>query len=51
MKYLILLLFLSSCMIKNGKYIPDNPIEEIAEAVLDAKTGINLDFTPSTPER
>ncbi len=37
-------------MIKDGKYIDDNPVEEIAEGVLGAKTGVNLDFTPSSPE-
>ena len=28
----------------------DNPIEESAEELLKKKTGIEIDFTPSTPE-
>lgn len=33
------------------KLPPDNPIEEIAEEVVEEETGINLDFTPSTTEK
>ena len=52
---LVLLIILSGCavkdwMFKDGHYIPDNPIEEIGEAILEAKTGVNIDFTPGTPE-
>ena len=50
MKAIILLLALSSCMVKDGQYIPDNPVEEIGEAALKGYTGIDLDFTPGTPE-
>lgn len=46
----VFILLLSSCMIKNGHYIDDNPVEEIAEAVIKVETGINIDFTPSSPE-
>lgn len=48
---MIITLISGGCMFKNGKYIHDNPIEEIGEAALDAKTGVSLDFTPSTPEK
>ena len=50
MNKLLFLLILSGCMVKDGKYIDDNPVEEIAEAVLDAKTGLDLDFTPASKE-
>lgn len=29
---------------------PDNIIEEVAEDVIEYKTGIDIDFSPSTPE-
>jgi hypothetical protein len=38
-------------MFKDGHYIDDNPVEEIAEAVLKDYTGIDVDFTPSSEER
>lgn len=51
MKKIILLLLLSGCMFKDGHYIPDNPIEEIAEDVIAAELHVNIDLTPGTPER
>ena len=51
MKHILLLLYLSSCMIRDGHYIPDNPIEEIGEGILKRETGVDLDFTPATPEK
>jgi hypothetical protein len=42
---------LTGCMWKDGRYIPDNPIEEISEDILKHETGIDIDFTPSTPEK
>ena len=51
MKQIFLLLFLSSCMWHDGHYISDNPIEEIGEGILQHETGIDLDFSPGTPEK
>ena len=48
---MIIIMTASGCMIKDGKYVSDNPVEEIAEAVLDSKTGLDIDFTPGTPEK
>lgn len=31
-------------------YPPDNVVEEVAEAALDYYIGVDLDFTPLTPE-
>ncbi len=28
----------------------DNPIEEVAEAIIKNETGLNVDLTPSSPE-
>lgn len=36
---------------QKGDYIPDNPVEEISEAVLRIETGLDLDLTPGTPEK
>jgi hypothetical protein len=30
---------------------PDNPLEELAEDFIEKETGINVDFTGSTPEK
>jgi hypothetical protein len=49
-KKLFLLLLLSGCMFKGGQYVPDNPVEEIAEAVIDAGLGVDFDLTPGSPE-
>lgn len=51
MKFLPLLIIFTSCMFKDGHYIDDNPVEEIAEAALQGYTGIDVDFTPSSPEK
>lgn len=29
---------------------PDNPVEEVAEKIIQEETGINLDLTPTSPE-
>jgi hypothetical protein len=29
----------------------DNPIEEIAEKVIEKETGIDIDLTPASPEK
>lgn len=35
----------------SAKYLGnDNPVEEVAEAVIQAKTGINVDLSPSDPD-
>jgi len=36
---------------KSGKNYEDNPVEEIAEDILKAKTGIDADFTPGSKEK
>lgn len=50
-KLIIFLTLLSSCMFKNGDYQDDNLIEELGEAALNACTGIDVDFTPSSEEK
>ena len=53
MRYMILPLFmLCSCSAINTKLglADDNPIEEIGEAVIEAKTGLDIDLTPGSPE-
>ncbi len=30
---------------------PDNPVEEVAEEIVQEETGIKMDFTPSSPEK
>lgn len=44
----LFLLFLSSCTFLN-RY-PDNPLEEIVEDVIEEQTGVEVDFTGSSPE-
>lgn len=53
MRKLFLLLMLSSCnfVMKDGKYVDDNPVEEITEAVIQHETGVNVDLTPWSPEK
>jgi len=48
--FLSLLLMCSSCTWLEKNYPQDNIVEEIAEEVLDVETGIDIDFSPSTPE-
>lgn len=50
MKYFLLLVCLCSCELLK-KYPQDNIIEEIAEDVLKHETGIDVDFSPGTPEK
>lgn len=46
------LLFCASCCIfnKDGKYIRDNPTEEMIEEYIKNKTGIDVEFTPDPNE-
>lgn len=37
---------ISSCFLG-----PDNPVEESAEAVIKEQTGLDLDLSPSSPEK
>lgn len=37
-------------MFKDNHYVDDNIVEEIGEAALKGYTGIDVDFTPSSPE-
>lgn len=30
---------------------PDNPVEEVAEDVIEAETGMHVDLTPKSPEK
>lgn len=53
MRYMIFsLLFLCSCSAINAKLglSDDNPIEEIGEAVIEARTGVDIDLTPGSLE-
>lgn len=49
----ILLITLDSCSMINKKVgLPDdNLIEECAEILLDVETGLNVDLSPSSPEK
>lgn len=40
---------LSSCSLIED-YRDDNIVEEIAESILEKETGIDVDFTPKSPE-
>lgn len=33
-----------------NNYTPDNPVEELVEDIIEAKTGLDLDLSPSSPE-
>jgi len=50
--FAISLFILSGCHYINEKAgLPDdNPIEEAAEAIVNDRIGLDLDFTPNTPE-
>ena len=53
MRYLMLvgmLVCLSGCATWNKWYPADNIIEELAEEVIEAKTGLDLDLSPNSPE-
>lgn len=43
------LMFLTSCSILK-KYPQDNIVEEIAEEVIEMKTGLDIDLSPFSPE-
>lgn len=43
------LVLLSSCVAFNG-YKQDALIEEIAEEIIEANTGVEVDFTPASKE-
>ena len=47
--FLAMLSLLSGCSMFKS-YTPDNPAEEAVEAVIKAKTGVDLDLTPGSPE-
>lgn len=32
-------------------YKPDNIVEEIAEEIIEAKTGMDIDLSPGSPEK
>lgn len=50
MKYIIILLILTSCEWLEKNYPPDNAFEEISEDIIRSETGIDTDLSPSTPE-
>lgn len=49
---LVAVSFVASCMVldKDGKYISDNPLEEVLEQAIEEETGLYLDITPFSPE-
>ena len=47
----MIVMIMSSCMFKEGKYVQDNIVEEVAEGLVDTKFGLDLDFSPSSPEK
>ncbi len=38
-------------MFHDHHYVPDNPIEEIGEAVLQGYSGCDVDFSPNSDEK
>lgn len=51
-KYIIILALLpliSGCYLLE-KYKEDNIVEEILEEIIEAKTGLDIDLTPFSPE-
>lgn len=54
LKLIWIFAFFSGCSYlfnEKGEYIPDNPVEEIGEAIIKVETGLDLDLTPGTPEK
>lgn len=47
--FLISTLFLVGC--QGWHYQPDNLVEEIVEEAIKAETGVDVDLSPSTPEK
>ena len=53
MRYLVfigMIALLSGCGAIRNWYIPDNIVEEFVEEVIEAKTGLDLDLSPGSPE-
>lgn len=50
--FVALVLGLAGCSWINEKIglSDDNPAEEIAEAIIEQKTGLDIDLTPDSPE-
>jgi len=44
------LLMTTGCLFKNGAYVPDNIVEEIAEELIEAQLDIDIDLSPFSPE-
>jgi len=49
-KYFILLAALIIGLLSGYFWYPDNPVEEIAEKIIEEQTGIDIDLTPGTPK-
>ena len=47
----LLLWFIPSPMFQKGKYVHDNPVEEKLEETIKEATGMDIDLTPSSPEK
>ena len=50
---MVLTMLLTSCSSINSKLglSDDNPVEEVSEALIEGRTGIDVDLTPITPEK
>ena len=50
MKYIVLLIFFASCEFVPG-WQAESAVEELIEEAVKETTGVDLDLSPSTPER
>lgn len=44
-------IFLMAYVTQRFGFKQDNPVEEVAEEVIKAKTGLDVDLTPNSPEK
>ena len=55
MNYIVFLtlpcLFACSALNQKLGLKDDNPVEEVAEGLIESKTGLDVDLTPATPEK
>lgn len=47
----VILWVLPSPMFQKGKWVADNPVEEKVEEAIKEATGVDVDLTPTSPEK
>jgi hypothetical protein len=47
---IVIMIVGAMCACSNGKYVDDNPVEELVEVVIKEKTGLDVDLSPKTSE-